>query len=270
DLAGPLRRAHGDVEREAAQAGVDDVEHGCCRCGCGGRGRDGQGHEGGHEAVHPDRTLGVGHAPCRATPRAEAAPPAPTPPSWTRFLHASLVAQHGATVYGSEAELADPVGAYLATGFDLSEPALVVATPDHHEAFAARLGACGWDAAELVRSGRLRRADAATMLEGVLEEGRPTPGRFEEVIGGAIDEVASRFPGRQLRVFGEMVDLLCVRGDGLAAAELESLWNRLALRRRFSLLCGYRRGLFLSEPSLLDQVCDAHTHVHADGQPATA
>jgi hypothetical protein len=190
--------------------------------------------------------------------------------SWTRFLHASLAAQHGAAIYASEAELADPVGAYLAAGFDLSEPALVVATPDHYEAFVDRLGSCGWDAAELERSGRLRREDAAATLESVLEDGRPSPGRFEAVIGGAIDEVASRFPGRQLRVFGEMVDLLCVRGDGIAAAELESLWNRLALRRRFSLLCGYRRGLFLAEPSLLEQVCDAHTHVHPDGLPATA
>jgi hypothetical protein len=190
--------------------------------------------------------------------------------SWRTFLHASLASQHGAAVYGSELELADPVGAYLAAGFDLSEPALVVATPDHYEAFVDRLRACGWDAAELERKGRLRREDAAATLESVLEEGRPSPDRFEAVVGGAIDEISLRFPGRQLRVFGEMVDLLCVRGDGIAAAELESLWNRLALRRRFSLLCGYRRGLFLSEPSLLAQVCEAHTHVHADGLPATA
>src|SRR5262245_45068896 len=85
--------------------------------------------------------------------------------SWTKFLHASLAAQHGAAVYGSDPELADPVGAYLAAGFDLAEPALVVATPEHFTAFAHRLESCGWDATELERRGQLRCEDAAETLD---------------------------------------------------------------------------------------------------------
>jgi hypothetical protein len=190
--------------------------------------------------------------------------------TWSRFLHASLASQHAAAVYASDDELADSVGAYLAAGFDLAEPAIVVATPEHSEVFTDRLGACGWDAAGLQSRGLLVWHDAELMLERILDGGRPSPARVEDVIGGTIDDTSKRFPGRQVRVFGEMVDLLCLRGDSLAAAELESLWNRLFDRRRFSLLCGYRRGLFLAEPLLLDQVCGAHTHVRADGLPASA
>jgi hypothetical protein len=190
--------------------------------------------------------------------------------TWARFLHASLASQHAATVYASDDELADAVGAYLASGFDLSEPAIVLATPEHADVFAERLGACGWDTAELEDRGLLLRRDAEATLERILDDGRPSPRRVEEVIGGTIDETSRRFPGRQVRVFGEMVDLLCLRGDSLAAAELESHWNRLFQRRRFSLLCGYRRGLFLGEPSLLADVCGAHTHVRAEGLPASA
>jgi hypothetical protein len=66
-----------------------------------------------------------------------------------------------------------------------------------------------------------------------------------------------------VRVFGEMVDLLCRRGDGLAADELEALWNELGTRRHFTLLCGYRLDLFDRDVQvrLLPQVYRSHTQV---------
>src|SRR5207248_7327361 len=87
--------------------------------------------------------------------------------------------------------------------------------------------------------------------------------RFESVVGGAFDRVTERFPGRRIRAFGEMVDVLCARGDAGAAAELEGLWNDLGRTRRFALLCGYHLDVFDPEAQsqLLPVVCRAHTHV---------
>ena len=73
---------------------------------------------------------------------------------------------------------------------------------------------------------------------------RPSAEQFEAVVGGLMDQVGARFPNRRIRAFGEMVDLLCERGNPSAAAALEELWNRLARRRSFSLLCGYRIDVF--------------------------
>ena len=190
--------------------------------------------------------------------------------SWTRFLHASLAAEHAVQLYAHDDELVESVGAYLAAGFDLSEPAVVVATPGHTRLFAERLADCGWNAEELVDRGLLVLRDADVVLASLLDDGKPSPVLFEHVIGSLVDELSARFPGRQVRAFGEMVDLLCKRGDRPAAAELEELWNRLGERRRFSLLCAYRVDLFDSDAqlSLLPQICQAHTHVQPGGDVA--
>src|SRR5438132_13875881 len=95
--------------------------------------------------------------------------------SWTRFLHSSLAAQHAVQVYETPGELADSVGAYLAAGFDLSEPAIVLATPEHWAVFARRLAACGWEQAQLERLGLLRLEDAEATLRLLLDHGQPSP-----------------------------------------------------------------------------------------------
>jgi len=94
-------------------------------------------------------------------------------------------------------------------------------------------------------------------------DGSPSPERFEEVVGGLLRTIEERFPGRQIRAFGEMVDLLCQRGQPEAAATLEELWNDLGGRRNFSLLCGYRLDVFDrdSQVSALPHVCGAHSHI---------
>ena len=92
---------------------------------------------------------------------------------------------------------------------------------------------------------------------------RPSAEQFERVVGGLMDRVGARFPSRRIRAFGEMVDLLCERGNPKGAAELEELWNRLARRRSFSLLCGYRVDVFDQDAqvSLLPAICRSHSHV---------
>jgi hypothetical protein len=187
--------------------------------------------------------------------------------SWTRFLHSSLAAEHGVQLYSGLEELVEPVGAYLAAGFDLSEPAAVVTTPEHRVLFADRLAVCGWDEGTLAAQGLVEFRDAEQTLDALLVDGMPSAELFERSIGALIDELSARFPGRQVRAFGEMVDILCMRGDPQAAAELEDLWNRLAERRRFSLLCAYHVDLFDADAqlSLLPQICGAHTHVQPGG-----
>lgn len=59
-------------------------------------------------------------------------------------MNGSAPSAHGVQLYRDTGELADSVAAYLAAGFDAGEPAVVVATPEHRDAFAERLGETGW------------------------------------------------------------------------------------------------------------------------------
>ena len=190
--------------------------------------------------------------------------------AWTEFLHGSGPAGHAVQVYREVGELADSVSRYLTIGFDLGEPAVLIATPEHWSYFGERLADSGWSAARIEESGLLFCADADTTLAAIMDGDRPSADRFDAVVGGLLEQVGARFPKRRIRAFGEMVDLLCERGNPTAAARLEELWNRLARRRSFSLLCGYRVDVFDRDTqiSVLPEICRSHSHVLPVDDPA--
>lgn len=190
--------------------------------------------------------------------------------AWTHFLQDSAPSQHGAHVYSDVSELAQSVVPYLATGFDLGEPAVVIVTSDHWSRFAERLAVTGWGEDELDAEGLLWRVDADETLAAIMVDGAPSWERFEHVVGGLLDRVEERLPGRRIRAFGEMVDILCQRGDSQSAAALEDLWNRLTGQHSFSLLCAYRLDLFdrATQASVLPEVCRSHSHIHPAEDPA--
>jgi MEDS: MEthanogen/methylotroph, DcmR Sensory domain len=174
-------------------------------------------------------------------------------------------------VYSDAAELAQSVGTYLATGFDLGQPAVVIATPEHWSHVAQRLAVCGWDEEELEQQGLLWLMDADETLAGIMVDGAPSRERFEQIVGGLMDQIEERLPGRRIRAFGEMVDLLCQRGEARSAAALEDLWNAHAEQRGgFSLLCAYRLDVFdrVTQVSVLPEVCRSHSHIRPVEDPA--
>jgi hypothetical protein len=190
--------------------------------------------------------------------------------AWNGFLHGAGPAGHAVQVYRDASELAESVTRYLAVGFDLGEPAVVIATPEHSALFEEQLADNGWARARIDHRGLLFHADAETMLAEIMDGDRVSAGRFDTVVGGLLARVGPRFPGRRIRAFGGMVDLLCRRGNPAGAAELEELWNRLARRRSFSLLCGYQVDIFDrdTQVSVLPAICRAHSHVLPADDPA--
>jgi hypothetical protein len=178
--------------------------------------------------------------------------------TWT-----DVPAAHAAQIYVEDDELAESVAKYVAAGFEIGEPAVLVATEEHAVLIAERLVPLGWDERRIEELGLLLVVDAETTLGRFMEGPHPSADAFERVIGGLLDELAPRFPGRRVRAFGEMVNVLCERGQREAAMELEELWNRLAGTRDFTLLCGYRVDLFdrASQVDTLPHICRLHTHV---------
>ena len=164
--------------------------------------------------------------------------------SWTTFLENAPPAEHAVQVYTELEELAASVGRFLDAGFRAGEPALVIATSDHWTIFRAELERRGRQVDELQEQGLLTCRDADETLAALMGGDAPSPVRFEEVVGGLVEEVTRRFPGKTVRAFGEMVDVLLRRGQESAAIALEELWNGLLGTHGFALLCAYELDVF--------------------------
>jgi hypothetical protein len=122
----------------------------------------------------------------------------------------------------------------------------------------------GLPVAEAIESGRLIVRDAWQTLGGLQWHERLDPVRFDVSVGRLVRTLVDR--GRPLRIFGEMVDLLAGAGDHACAEQLEELWNGLARRHPFRLLCGYSAASFGNPRArgALRRMCDAHQHVRCD------
>lgn len=182
--------------------------------------------------------------------------------SWTTFLESAPAADHAVQVYDDLAELANSVGRYLDAGFGRGEPGVLIATAAHRHAFAAELRSRGWDTDQLEGKGLLVCLDAQQTLDMFMDGDSPSAEPFEQVVGGAIDDLAVRFPDKTIRAFGEMVDLLWRQGNEAGAIALEDLWNELAESRRFALLCGYHLDIFDIDVqiSALPKIIRVHSH----------
>jgi DcmR-like sensory protein len=171
--------------------------------------------------------------------------------------------EHAVQIYDEAEDLAASVTAYLAAGFEAGDPAVVLARREHAARFAEGLAVLGFDVGRLEEEGLLVVSDAEATLAAIMRGDRPSRAAFENVVGKLLDRVAKRFPKRQVRVFGELVDLLSERGQMDAAVALEELWERFGERRSFSLLCGYRLDLFdrAAQGGAVPAVCRLHSHV---------
>jgi hypothetical protein len=103
--------------------------------------------------------------------------------------------------------------------------------------------------------------DAGHMLDRLCVDGRPDAGRFRALVGGLLHRLAS---GGRVAAYGEMVGLLCERGQYADAVALEGLWNELLGEVDAGLHCGYPARLFGSAEAapFLAALRSAHDTVH--------
>jgi hypothetical protein len=170
--------------------------------------------------------------------------------------------RHAVQFYGTDQSLFRTVAGFLAEGLVGGEPAIVIATASHRAAFIDHLTARLVDCDRAIRNGDLVLIDAEATLDLFMVGDTPDQDLFEKNVGRLIEQV---FNGRNvvLRAYGEMVDVLWKQGRSEAAIRLEILWNKLALKYNFALLCGYAMGSFYKQSKQLEDVIAQHTHVVA-------
>jgi len=171
-------------------------------------------------------------------------------------------AQHAVQFYSNEACLYATVATFVGEGFLNGEPAIVIATEPHTAGILDALSARLIDIAAALRVGDLVLLDAQATRSALMAGGTdPDPQFIEQNLGLLIDKTRGRRKRTRVRVYGEMVDLLWHAGRADAALTLEVLWNQLAAKHAFSLLCGYSVGNFSQQTSQFQDICAQHTHV---------
>ena len=130
---------------------------------------------------------------------------------------------------------------------------------------AELLEQCGYSIGE----GRhILLVDGHRVLETLVQDGEINVQDFEKVM----HEILSQFPRTQgddrqiqppIYAYGELVDILCERGQHLLAFELEEIWNGFLATRNIALLCGYRLDSFRDQSlaTVFQQICHSHTTV---------
>jgi hypothetical protein len=171
--------------------------------------------------------------------------------------------KHAVQFYQDDFVLCSRVARFLAEGARVGEPAIVIATASHRECIADCLRKGGLDVNMLRHDGMLQMLDADQTLAMFMVNGVPDRGCFMTSVGRIVEQTANLAGAGAIRAYGEMVDLLWKGGNPEGAIKLEVLWNQLATRYTFSLLCGYAMGNFYKQTATLGylDVCAEHAHV---------
>jgi signal transduction histidine kinase len=144
---------------------------------------------------------------------------------------------HLVQYYEKEGFLYDRVTDFMSDGLRGSDAAVLIATRAHREGVESRLARRGVDLSHLSAAGRYHALDAQDTLLRFMVDRTPDPQRFANTIGPIMR--TARGGDRRVLAFGEMVALLWAEGNRDAAIRLEELWNDLARRETFALLCAY-------------------------------
>ena len=168
---------------------------------------------------------------------------------------------HAVQFYGTDLSLFGTVSGFLADGLVAGQPALVIATAEHASGLREHLTKRMIDIAAAEETGQLQFLDAADTLAAFMVDGSPDAELFDRQMGAIIEAIRRDNHQAIIRAYGEMVDLLWRRGDPTAAIQVEILWNKLALKYRFALMCGYSMGSFYKQTEHVEAIFEQHTDV---------
>ena len=156
------------------------------------------------------------------------------------------------------------VADFLAAGARAGQPLIVIATEPHRKAFMTALRERDLDPDELLSGREAIWLDARETLNAFMDGEIPNRELFMATVGSVFERVLRKRHYRIVRGYGEMVDLLAQYGNLEGAVLLEELWNELAEKYSYSLLCGYSFNNFLHETGAhgVRRVCEHHTHTH--------
>src|ERR1700752_132197 len=187
------------------------------------------------------------------------------PPAPYSLWDSSRTHCHTVQFYRNDSFLLEQLGEFIEPAIRAGAPVSLIAHKLHRDALFAHMRKCGPDFALAVAKQRFRLLDADETLAKFMVNGLPDPVLFDRTMGRRMAQLAAACdsPSPQIFAFGEMVACLWADGKHEAALRLEGLWNRLAEKHAFQLLCAYPMQLFSQERDResLQRICAEHNRV---------
>ena len=164
---------------------------------------------------------------------------------------------HRLHLFDTSQSLAQSVTDFLLEGYEQGDNLLIAAKPRHLDTVLRALDAKGCFRTDNHRQ-RLVALDAVELVRLIRVRGTVSAERFEAELGTLVERLS--MTGR-LRVYGEIVEVFAEEGDFEGAIQLERLWNGLAARFPFTLMCGYSSAHFTGSRPALREICEAHSDI---------
>jgi PAS domain S-box-containing protein len=172
---------------------------------------------------------------------------------------------HFVQLYTDDGFLLDVLSRFIGGAIAVGDGAVVIATQAHQDGLAQRLQARGVDTAKAISQGRYVLLDANETLPRFMVNGSVDETRFINIISDVLTRVHNAADDKDSRVavFGELVALLWADGKSMEALRVEDLWNNLAQKHSFSLLCAYPITGFKNERHIEPflKMCAQHSSV---------
>ncbi len=172
--------------------------------------------------------------------------------------------EHVLQVYEHKKSLIDTLAAFVGTGINAGDSAIIIAFPEHIHLLEEKLIEHVLQVESLKKDDRLILLDAEETLQSLLTNGMPDAGKFNSVISSQVKKARGK-DGRKVRAFGEMVAILSEAGNFEGTRRLEEMWNEYCKKEGISLLCAYPKDLL--DKGTEDQyqhICNCHTKILKD------
>jgi hypothetical protein len=159
---------------------------------------------------------------------------------WNPLVHEPSRDRHVVQLYRDEGVLRRAVVAWIAPSLRAGGGAALLCTHAHATELRRELREAGLGPEVLERAGRLVFVDAREAMARFLVGDAVDAAAFKALgaeIFGKIRQAST--PGREIRAWGEIVDVLWKEERPETAMLLEALWNDVIVEQQIRLLCSY-------------------------------
>jgi CheY-like chemotaxis protein len=175
---------------------------------------------------------------------------------------ASAPGSHAVQFYDNEQFIERAIAEFFVQGAHPDDPRIMLSRPQTFRAVTARLASGGYGSAINVAD-RIHFFDAEAALTEIMDGESLDATRAERLLKRILSQSCPSQARAPIRLYGELVDILCQRGSHSAAIQLEGLWRSLLdLKPQLAILCGYAVEHFKDgSTAQLRAVCEKHSHV---------
>jgi|SRR5581483_2000466 len=183
-----------------------------------------------------------------------------TEPAMAKLLADPHPGTHIIYPYSTFSHIIGNVSRYVSEGLSRGESVVLIVTAEHRCSLTDKLLEEEINVANLEKDGRLFFLDASALVQDVFLGDTPNPVGFDAFVGTVIRQGITNAPASKVRVFGEMVNVLCSLGHEEAAVRFEELWNTLHESQYVPVLCAYSLNALLPlRDGIRKRLFDAHT-----------